>query len=196
MDLKTTISATRTYRRFDEQKALTQDTLHQLVDLARLAGSSRNCQPWQYMVVTENNLREDIFPYLGWAGYLQDWKGPAEGERPSAYILCLLNHDWLNVPEKLAYFDLGISSQNLLLGAIEKNIGGCRIGAFSPKLADLFTIPSHLTLELVIALGVPAEKVVVEQIDNNNTHYWRDEKDIHHVPKRTLDDIIISLDPK
>jgi nitroreductase len=193
MDLKTTIASTRTYRRFDENQAPTSELLHQLVDLARLAGSSRNCQAWQYMIVTESNLREDIFPYLGWAGYLHDWKGPAEGERPSAYILCLLNHEWLNVPEKLAYFDLGIASQNLLLGAREKNIGGCRIGAFSPKIADLFDIPSHLTLELVIALGVPAEKVIIEDIDNNNTHYWRDEDDIHHVPKRTLEDIIISL---
>jgi nitroreductase len=196
MDLKKTISTTRTYRRFDEKQPLEPEILHRLVDLARLGGSSRNCQAWQYMVVTESRLREDIFPYLGWAGYLQDWKGPVEGERPSAYILCLLNHDWLNVPDKLAYFDLGISSQNLLLGAMEKNIGGCRIGAFSQKLADLFKMPSHLTLELVIALGVPAEKVVVEQIDNNNTHYWRDEEDIHHVPKRKLDDIIISLDRK
>ncbi|WP_163336864.1 nitroreductase family protein [Desulfopila sp. IMCC35008] len=196
MDLETTIAATRTYRRFNEKQNLTKEALHQLIDLARLAGSSRNCQAWQYMIITENDLCEDIFPYLGWAGYLQDWKGPASGERPAAYVLCLLNHDWLNVPEKLAYFDLGISSQNLLLGAIEKNIGGCRIGAFSPKLADLFNIPPHLTLELVIALGVPAEKVVIEKVDNNNTHYWRDENDIHRVPKRTLEDIIISLDRK
>lgn len=192
MALKETITATRTYRRFDENHPITEETLHKLIDLARLAGSSRNCQAWQYMPVTEEDLREDIFPYLGWAGYLQDWKGPAQGERPAAYVLCLLNHEWLNVPEKLAYFDLGISSQNLLLGAIEENIGGCRIGAFSPKLADLFSIPSHLTLELVIALGKPAEEVVIEQIDNN-THYWRDENDIHRVPKRPLEDIILSL---
>ena len=46
--------------------------------------------------------------------------------------------NWLKGSDKEAQFDLGVATQNLLLGAMEKGIGGCRIGAFSPKLADIF----------------------------------------------------------
>ena len=85
------------------------------------------------MVVNTPELCAKIFPFLGWAGYLTDWKGPVDGERPSAYILCLLNKNRLKGPETEAQFDLGVATQNLLLGAMEKRIGGCRIGAFNPQ---------------------------------------------------------------
>jgi len=188
------IAKTRTFRRFVEKEKLSTAFLEELIDLARLGGSARNCQPWQYMVVNTPELCEKIFPFLGWAGYLSDWKGPAPGERPSAYILCLLNKNRLNVPESLAQFDLGVASQNILLGAMEKRIGGCRIGAFSPKLAELFVVPDHLDLSLVIALGKPRETVIVEECKNDeDIRYWRDENAVHHVPKRSLDSCLVEL---
>lgn len=188
------IAKTRTFRRFVEKERLSTAFLEELIDLARLGGSARNCQPWQYMVVNTPELCEKIFPFLGWAGYLSDWKGPVPGERPSAYILCLLNKDRLNVPESLAQFDLGVATQNILLGAMEKRVGGCRIGAFSPKLAELFVIPEQLQLSLVIALGKPRETVIIEECKNDeDIRYWRDENGIHHVPKRSLDSCLIEL---
>ena len=104
-NLKSLFETTRTYRRFEEGERLQQSTLHALIDLARLAGSARNCQPWQYGIVNDPTLCEKIFPHLGWAGYLTDWKGPEPGERPPGYILCLLNHNWLKGSEKEAYLD-------------------------------------------------------------------------------------------
>jgi nitroreductase len=188
------IAKTRTFRRFVEKERLSTAFLEELIDLARLGGSARNCQPWQYMVVNTPDMCEKIFPFLGWAGYLTDWKGPVPGERPSAYILCLLNSKWLNVPESLAQFDLGIATQNILLGAMEKRIGGCRIGAFSPKLAELFVIPEHLKISLVIALGKPRETVIIEDCSNDDDiRYWRDDNGVHHVPKRPLESCLIEL---
>ena len=132
------IERTRTYRRFDEPRSISDKTLLELINLARLGGSARNCQPWQYMIINSTELCKDVFPHLAWAGYLSDWKGPSSGERPSAYILCLLNRTWLKGPDKEAHFDLGIASQNLLLGAMKKGIAGCRIGAYSPEINKLF----------------------------------------------------------
>lgn len=187
------IKKTRTYRRFQQDRPIPAQTLAKLVDLARLGGSARNCQPWQFMAVTDGDRCRAIFPFLAWAGYLSDWRGPEPGEQPSAYLLCLLNRSRLKGSECEAHFDLGIASQNLLLGAMAEGIGGCRIGAFSPKLADLFEMPEHLELGLVIALGYPAETVVLEPVEGDDIRYWRDETGVHHVPKRSRGEVLVDL---
>jgi len=189
------IARTRSFRRFFEKERISRDTLYELIDLARLGGSARNGQVWQYMVADEPEICGKIFPFLGWAGYLPDWKGPVEGERPSAYILCFLNRNWLKGPESWAQFDLGIATQNLLLGAMEKRIGGCRIAAFSPNLASMFKVPDHLELSLVVALGKPRETVIIEECkDDDDIRYWRDEKEVHHVPKRSFSSCLLPLE--
>jgi len=190
------IAKTRTFRRFFQKEVIDSDVMRELVDLARLGGSARNGQPWQYMIINTPDLCEKVFPFLGWAGYLSDWKGPVEGERPSGYILCLLNTNWLKGSESEAQFDLGVATQNLLLVAMEKRIGGCRIGSLNPKLATLFQLPSHLKISLVIALGRPRETVILEECKtDSDIKYWRDDEGVHHVPKRSLDSCLVTLDP-
>ncbi|MEE4243534.1 MAG: nitroreductase family protein [Desulfopila sp.] len=188
------IKNTRTYRRFDARKPVEVSTLKDLINLGRLGGSARNCQPWQYLLITAPQQCASVFPYLGWAGYLSDWKGPVESERPTAYILCYLNKDRLTGSVQEAIFDLGIATQNILLGATAAGLGGCRIGAFSPKLADVFPQADHLELHHVIALGVPVEKVIIEECADNNIKYWRDSEQVHHVPKRPLEDLLLAVD--
>lgn len=189
------IAKTRTFRRFFEKEPISTATLKELIDLARLGGSARNGQPWQYLIVNSPGLCKKIFPFLCWAGYLTDWKGPVPGERPSAYILCLLNKNRLKGPESEAQFDLGIATQNLLLGAMEKRIGGCRIGAFNPQLTSLFNLSEYLHLSLVIALGKPRETVIIEECkDEEDIRYWRDEHSVHHVPKRSLESCLVDLE--
>ncbi len=191
------IAKTRTFRRFFQNEAISLDLLSELLDLARLGGSARNGQPWQYLVINTPEMCEKVFPFLGWAGYLTDWKGPIEGERPSAYILCLLNSNWLKGPESEAQFDLGVATQNLLLGAMKKRLGGCRIGSFNPKLADLFDLPEFLDISLVVALGRPRETVIIEECkEDSDIKYWRDDDGVHHVPKRSLESCLITLNVK
>jgi nitroreductase len=191
------IARTRTFRRFFQKESISTEMLHELIDLARLGGSARNGQPWQYMIINRPELCEKVFPFLGWAGYLSDWSGPEEGERPSAYILCLLNSNWLKGPETEAQFDLGVATQNLLLGAMEARIGGCRIGSFNPKLPELFDFPDHLRLSLIVALGRPRETVIIEECrTDSDVKYWRDDDGLHHVPKRSLDSCLITLNMK
>lgn len=185
------VKETRTVRRFDENRTIDLGTIKDLVQLACFGGSARNSQPLRYMIVTEEEMRTLIFRHLGWAGYLTDWSGPEQGERPAAYIICLLVKDRCIGPEHEAHFDLGISSQNILLGAAEKGIFGCRIGSFSKKLAEDIGIDDEHKVLLVLALGYPAEKVVIEEMSSTSTiRYWRDEHGVHHVPKRSLEDIL------
>ncbi len=183
------IQQTRSYRRFDESKPVSDKTLIKLINLARLSGSARNVQPLKYMPISNPEHNCQVFPHLGWAGYISDWSGPIEGERPSAYIICLLD---TTIFEE-GNFDLGIASQNILLGATEIGLGGCRIATISPNLRKTLSIEDHLQVMLVIALGVPKEEVEITKIDpNGDIKYWRDKEERHYVPKRNLEEILIS----
>lgn len=193
--LDTLVRQTRTVRRFQEDKPLPPQLLHDLLDLARLGGSARNAQALKYMLVTEAKQRQQLFPLLAWAGYLPHWPGPAAGERPPAYILCLLDATVQKGPLTESHFDLGIATQNLLLGAAEQGIFGCRIGAFAPtKVGQLFDLPQQYTVLLVLALGYPAETVVLEEVgEDGDIRYWHDEQGVHHVPKRRLADVLVAV---
>jgi len=188
------VRRTRTVRRFVEKKAIETPLLRAWVDLARLSGSARNAQALKYMIITEEALRAQVFPLLGWAGYLPDWPGPAPGERPPAYIVCLLDAALARGPETEAHFDLGIATQNLLLGAAAQGVFGCRIGAFSvEKVQRLLGLEQRFKVLLVLALGYPAETVVVEEVGlEGDIRYWRDEQGVHHVPKRSLAEVLVN----
>lgn len=187
------VRRTRTVRRFEEDRVIDAQRLRGLIDLARLGGSARNAQALKYMEITEKSLRDQLFPLLAWAGYLPHWPGPEVGERPAAYVICLLDTALQKGPESEAHFDLGIATQNLLLGAAEQGVFGCRIGAFPPlKVQQLLKIPEQYKALLVLALGYPAETVVLEEVgEDGEIRYWHDEQGVHHVPKRKLADILL-----
>ena len=187
------VRRTRTVRRFQEARKLDQAMLRELLDLARLGGSARNAQALKYMVVTDDALREQLFPLLGWAGYLPEWPGPEPGERPPAYVVCLLDTALQKRPVTEVHFDLGVATQSLLLGAAERGVFGCRIGAFSAAVVQrLLQLDARYTVLLVLALGYPAETVVLEEMGaDGDVRYWHDAQGVHHVPKRLLDEILI-----
>ena len=179
----------RSYRRFHQEVPVEIETLEALVDLTRYCASASNLQPLRYILSCEPEKNASIFEHLGWAGYLTDWAGPPEGERPSAYIIVMGD----TTVTKSFGCDHGIACQTILLGAAEKGLGGCMIGSVRRKeLRQDLSIQKHLEILLVIALGKPKESVVVDSVGKDgDIKYWRDEKGIHHVPKRSLDEIII-----
>jgi nitroreductase len=179
----------RSYRRFNEEVDIKLDTLKELVDLARLSASAMNAQPLKYVLSCERQKNSLIFPNLVWATFLKSWTGPMEGERPSAYIIIVGNTEI----SRFWDYDAGIAAQSILLGASEKDLGGCMIANIRKEgLRKALEIPSRYEILLVLALGKPKEKVVIEAVGSDgNTRYWRDDEGVHHVPKRPLDEIII-----
>ena len=180
----------RSYRRFDSGVSVTENILLELVDLARLSPSGANRQPLKYYLSTKPEINERIFPCLAWAAYLKDWPGPAEGERPAAYIVILGDK---RISASFGC-DHGIAAQSILLGAVEKGLGGCMIASIDRKgLKRTLNLSESLEILLVIALGKPVETVVLETVDaGGDIKYWRDEQEQHHVPKRPLKDLVIS----
>jgi len=183
------IRKNRSYRRFYQEVAIELKTLRELVDLARLSASAANIQPLKYILSCEPQRNALIFPHLAWAGYIKDWPGPCEGERPAAYIIILGD---TQISQSFGC-DHGIAAQSILLGATEKGLGGCIIGTVQrQELRKDLDIPSRYEILLVVALGKPKETVVIETIESGeDIKYWRDSEGLHHVPKRALDDIIL-----
>ena len=184
------IRKNRSCRRFHEEHAVGLETLKELVNLGRLSASGANLQPLKYILSRDLKTNADIFSCLTWAAYLQNWPGPEEGERPAAYIVVLCDN---NISQD-AGCDHGIAAQSILLGAREKGLAGCMLGAINrKKLRELLHIPPQLAILLVLAVGKPKEQVVLETVEANGAiRYWRDREGAHHVPKRKLEDIIIA----
>jgi len=189
--IKDLIKNNRSYRRFYEDYLISQNTLRELVELAIFSASAANLQPLKYLLSSAPLKNEKIFPHTKWAGYLKDWAGPEEGERPSAYIIILGD---TKIKESFGC-DHGIAAQSILLGATEKGVGGCMIGSIDKDgLRKALNIPDRYEILLIIALGKPKEKVVLETVGGDgDIKYWRDEKGVHHVPKRSLEELILDL---
>jgi nitroreductase len=187
--IKDLVTRSRSIRRFHQDVPIPRETLVDLVDLARHSPSGANLQPLKYSLVADAALCAEVFPCLAWAGYLKEWPGPVEGERPAAYIVILGDK---RLRESFDC-DHGIASQSILLGATERGLGGCIIASIQRReLRALLDIPEHLEILLVLALGKPKETVVIEAVGaDGDIKYWRDADGVHHVPKRALDDIIL-----
>jgi nitroreductase len=189
MVIKDLIKRNRSYRRFYEEVVIKVETLRELVDIARLSSSAGNLQPLKYIISCDPQKNSLIFSHVAWAGYLKDWAGPGEGERPSAYIIILGDKE---ITQSFGC-DQGIAAQSILLGATEKGLGGCIIGSVKrQELREGLDISSRYEILLVLALGKPRETVVIETVGpKGDIKYWRDNEGIHHVPKRELDEIIV-----
>ncbi len=185
------VKENRSCRRFYEDHAVEPETLKEFVNLARMSASGANLQPLKYILSCDPQKNAEIFSCLAWAGYLKDWPGPEEGERPAAYIVILGD---TSISES-AGCDHGIAAQTILLGAREKGLAGCMLGSIDRNaLRDSLNIPSQFKVLLVLAIGKPREQVVLENVGSDNSiRYWRDSEGVHHVPKRKLDDIIVKI---
>jgi nitroreductase len=185
------VLSNRSYRRFDQSVVIERSTLEDLVDLARQTPSAANRQPLKYIISYGVQRNAAIFSTLSWAGYLKNWGGPVEGERPTGYIIILLDREISTG----AGCDHGIAAQTILLSAVERGLGGCMLGAIQhDRLRQLLQIHKQYDILLVVALGVPKEVVKLEELGSNgDIQYYRTPDGVHHVPKRALRDVILDI---
>ncbi len=185
------VAKSRSVRRFCQDGPVSTETLRQLVDLARYSPSGANLQPLKFILSNTPERNADIFATLVWAGYLKDWDGPAQSERPTAYIIIL--HD--KQINKNQGCDHGIAAQSIMLGVCEKGIAGCMVGSIDRKqLRRKLAIANQYDISLVLALGKADEIIVLEDAkEDGSIEYYRDKNDIHHVPKRKLTDLILDI---
>lgn len=190
--LKELVIKNRSYRGFDENYSFTREQLESYIDLTRYTASSVNAQPLKYKIVYEKNEVETVRPLTRWARALSDMVLPHPNMHATAFIIICQDTD---ISPNLARYqkDIGIVAQTITLAAVEDGLGGCMIGNFTPdEVKETLNLAENLTPMLIIALGKPAEEIVIKEIENGeSTKYYRDENDIHYVPKRKLKDILI-----
>lgn len=190
--LRDLVLANRSYRTFDESVPVTREMLLDWVDNARLTPSAVNAQPLKYRLVDTKEGVEKVLPHTAWAGALKNITLPPEGKHPTAFVV--ICHD-TTVRENPASSekDVGIAAMTLLLSATEAGFGGCMIGAFNrDRVGEVLRIPEKYVPVLLVALGKPDELVfLTEPKDKDNVIYYRDDHNLHFVPKRKLDDILI-----
>lgn len=195
--IKELVMKNRSFRGYNHDRKLTKEELLELVDCARLTASSVNMQPFKYYIAWEEKEVASIQALTKWARGLPELQLPRPGMEPTGFIVILQD---TSIFESLQRFqkDCGIVAQTMLLRAVEMGLGGCMIGNFpAGSLNETLKLPGNLSPLLIVALGEPAERVVLKEISEGEpVNYYRDENDVHYVPKRRLEDIILTQQEK
>ena len=186
-------SSSRTIRTFDESRPVTRETLLKLIDTARLAPSAKNAQPLRYRLVTDREECEKLVSITKYGAALPELRLPPEGHHPTAFIAVCTDTNVSRVSGRFTMFDAGLACQTMMLRAAEEGIGGVILASFVPeKLVEVLDIPERYEPLVLIALGAPAETVKLCDVPaSGDTSYFRYANNVHYVPKRLLEDVLI-----
>ena len=190
MDFLQLVSEARTCRRFVQDARIGQDDLNWLMECASRTPCGRNAQVLRYVLVSSPEKCAELFVHTRWAGALKDWDGPAEGERPTAYIAILTPKE----NTAIMHMDVGITAQTIQLAAHTRGIGCCMHASFvRPACMELLRVPEDMHIDLILALGMAKEeRRLVPMPANGDFAYWRDAQGVHHVPKRAVSQLALA----
>lgn len=190
--IKELAKKSRSYRGYDESRKILREELLEFVDCARFAPSSVNRQPFKYVLAYTREQLDKIQPLTGWARALPHMRLPHPGKCPTAFIVICQDTEW-DADLTRYVRDVGIVAQTMLLAAAERDLGGIMIGNFSPKkLSEALELPETIVPMLIVAFGKPDEQIVLTEVEQGESiQYYRDEQDVHYVPKRKLEDIVL-----
>ncbi len=194
MEFLQLIKQNRSYRGFDEKVRLSRETILSFIECARLSASAANNQPLKYYISNDDETNALIQPHTAWAAKLRPGRLlPDAGHYPTAFIVICVDTGITKDTAK-ADRDIGIAAQSILLSAVSQGYGGLMIGAFDREgVKQALKLDEKLAPALIIALGKPDEHIVLEEA-NGDVSYYRDDNDVHHVPKRPIKEIVINGD--
>jgi nitroreductase len=152
MDLVEAMRTRRSVRQWTSDP-VSDENLEQLVEAAARAPSGGNTQPWAFVVIRDKARLKRLRA-----------AAPGIAGRATAIVLICLDRNRADEEPGTAEYDmvhmtLGAAMQNLLLAAHGQGLGACAIGSFHPaSLRSIVSLPSHLELKLLIALGYPVSQ--------------------------------------
>jgi nitroreductase len=193
MDVKQAAFKRRSVRSFSP-KEVPAAVLTEMVDAARVGPSAANRQPLEYVIVTDPELRAQVFACLKWAAYIAPKGDPQAGHEPTAYIVVLRRADYELATMSL--YDVGAAVQTIMLAGVENGLGSCWLKSVNyPKVSKLLEVPKSIEVDSVIALGYPDEDPTLVNLKPEEEgleviKYWRDDKGQHFTPKRALTQVM------
>lgn len=189
MDFLSLVTTARSVREFKQEQPVAPALLLELIEVVRLAPSAANLQPLKYLIVSESERCESIFPTLSWASALTEWSGPAEGKRPAAYIIMIQDMEISSRP----FYDIGVSAATLHYAAAAHGLGSCILMSIDKReLCSILQLEDRYSIEAVLALGYPDQTIAIEPLKSGRSvNYYRTKDGVHHVPKRSMKDILI-----
>jgi nitroreductase len=139
------IRQNRSVRRFSPQP-VSRENIEQIVNAGRLAGSAKNRQPWQFIIVTQRDTLQALSECGPWCTHLAG----------AAFGVVLTIEDIQNPPTLSTPFDLGRASQNMILAAWEIGVMSCMATIYEPDTARAaLGIPPTLDVPWAISFGYP-----------------------------------------
>lgn len=187
------VKQARSHRGFRQDRKVTRQELEHLVECARFTPAARNNQVLKYYLAEKPETVAAIQPLTKWAGALAELHLPRKGAEPVAYIVICLDGSLAENPAPYQR-DVGIVAQTILLAAAEMGLNGCMIGSFAAgELREKLGLPEAIKPQLLLALGEGTDRIVMTDVgEDGSTTYYRDAGDIHYVPKRTLEQLILN----
>lgn len=190
---KDLVIANRSSRGYDPNRKVTKEELTEMVDCARLSAASINIQPLKYFLVYDEEGAKLMNSLVKFGANLPELGLPFEGTEPPAFILICHDTEIHADPNRFMK-DIGICAQSITLAATEMGLNACMIGNYNKlEVRKTMNIDERYTVELAISVGKNIEDIrIVDLEEGDSFKYYRDEDGVHYVPKRKLEDVIIS----
>ena len=152
MEVFTIIGRRRSIRLY-EKKPVEKEKLNRILEAGRLAPSASNKQPWRFIVVTDEKVKEKLR-----AAYDEEWFVSA----PVIIVGCAVPEEaWVRMDgQEYWMVDVAIAMQNMILTATEIGLGTCWIADFTDEkgIQEALKLPSNIRVVAMTPLGYPAEE--------------------------------------
>ena len=178
----------RTYRRFDESRAVPEEVIADMKRAAQLASSAMNRQPLRYIYIRTPETVNAVFDITSWGGALAGGAGrPKVGERPTLFVVILSEKA---LQTGYTAFDEGLAASNLTLAAYAHGVGSCILGSVkADKLREMLSIGDEYDVSCVIGFGYPTHTSEVVDLEaGGDVKYYLDENRDYVVPKKRIED--------
>lgn len=146
MDALEALKGRRSIRLYKD-KPVPRKTIEEIVDTARLAPSANNFQPWEFIVVTDRDMKAKIADLTDYGKFIA---------QSGACIVVFSK----NVKRYLE--DGSAATENILIAAHALGLGACWVAgsnkAYAEPLREVLGVPLGYKLVALVAVGYPAEK--------------------------------------
>lgn len=168
MELTKVILERRSIRSYDANQVITEDDLRKILMAAMYAPSAMNKQPWDFIVVQDKHVLEQIRQVHPYAGFIVD--------AGTAIAVCGNTNESYG---KYAPIDVALATQNLMLSAHDLGYGTCYCGTYSDEawvgqIKSMLNVPDFVEMYGLIVVGTATkEKEIPERFEESKIHYGK-----------------------